>query len=433
MKPRNKYEKHIMELSKTLSPLSKVQREKAMLNTLSHIAKRTCKGIFICLECGNEWRDKSKNIPDKATCPRCKMELDVDRTRKRSFYFRDYFNIITKREGIQVVRTFYIESRLRKSKAADYFISEVFQKWIDSTGKTTVISKRRCMSFYIDIWNFDDDMEIRNEKIAHSIFGAYIYQRMSIIKEIKRNGFKGDFHDINPSTLFREILTDNRCETLLKAGYGNLLKYVLQNDKQGFDRYWQSIKICIRNGYKIADPSIWWDMLNALDYFGKDLHNAKYVCPYDLKAEHDRWIHKKEERQEQERLKRERERYLADLKRQRIDDKAYRKAKKKFFGIAITDGEISIRVLKKVKEFYEIGGLLNHCVGTNRYYNKPKSLILSADIGNKPVETIEVSLDTLEIVQCRGKHNQNTIYHDRIIDLMRDNMYQVAKRIALAG
>ena len=77
-----------------------------------------------------------------------------------------------------------------------------------------------------------------------------------------------------------------------------------------------------------------------------------------------------------------------------------------------------------------MGAKLNHCVGTNHYYNKPKSLILSAEVDKKPVETIEVSLDNLEIMQCRGKHNQNTTYHDRIVELMNSNMHQVAKRIS---
>ena len=428
MKPRNRYEKKIISLSKTISPLSKAQREKAKLHTLPHIAKRTSRGIFSCLECGYEW--KSKEIPDKVKCPHCGTELTLDMTRKRSFYFRDYFNIITVKAGIQVVRTFYIESRLRKGRQAQYFISEVFQKWIDPTGKTTLVSKRRCMSYYMDQWIFNDKLEIRKEHVAHSLIPEYIYPRMKVIPVIKRNGFKGEFHNINPSLLFKEILTDCRCETLLKTGFGDMLRYILQNDKSSFNRYWNSIKICIRNGYKIEDPSMWWDMMMALDYLDKDLHNPKYVCPIDLKAEHDRWIRKKEERQEKERLERIRERYLADLKQQKIDDNAYRKAKKRFFGIVITDGEIYIHVLKKVKDFYEIGAKLNHCVGTNHYYNKTKSLILSADIDNKPVETIEVSLDTFEIVQCRGKHNQNTAYHDRILELMNANMSQIAKRIS---
>lgn len=430
MKPRNKYEKRIISLSKTLSPLSKVQREKAILNTLPYIAKRTSRGIFTCLECGFEWKDRHKDIPDKVKCSHCKMELILDKNRKRSFYYKDYFNIITIRKGIQVVRTFYIESRLRKRRKAEYFISEVFQKWIDPNGKTTLVCKRRCMSYYIDQWIFNDKLEIRKEHIAHSLIPEYIYPRMKVIPEIKRNGFKGEFHNINPSLLFKEILTDNRCETLLKAGYSDMLKYILQNDKRGFDRYWQSIKICIRNGYKIEDQSMWWDFLSLLEYFGKDLHNAKYICPTDLKAEHDRWYEKKEQKLAQERLQRDRERYFADLKQQKKDENAYKKAKKKFFGIAITDGEISIRVLKNVKSFYDIGAILHHCVATNKYYNKPKSLILSAEIDNKPVETIEVSLETMQIVQCRGRHNQNTEYHERILNLMRDNMHQITSRIS---
>ena len=169
MKPRNRYEKRIISLNKTLSPLSKAQREKAIINTLPHIAKRNSRGKLCCLECGHEWKDSGKEIPDKVKCPNCGMELNIDNTLKRSFYFRDYFNIITVREGIQVVRTFYIESRLRKGRQAQYYISEVFQKWIDPNGRTTLISKKRCMSYYIDQWIFSDKLEIRKEHPAHSI------------------------------------------------------------------------------------------------------------------------------------------------------------------------------------------------------------------------------------------------------------------------
>jgi hypothetical protein len=57
----------------------------------------------------------------------------------------------------------------------------------------------------------------------------------------------------------------------------------------------------MRNGYKVDDASIWRDYLNLLDFFGKDIHSAKYVCPADLKTEHDRYVKKKLEYRERER------------------------------------------------------------------------------------------------------------------------------------
>jgi len=46
------------------------------------------------------------------------------------------------------------------------------------------------------------------------------------------------------------------------------------------------------------------------------------------------------------------------------------------------------------------------------------------------METIEFSLKSLEVVQCRGKHNKNTSYHDRILALMNNNKRLIKKAIA---
>ena len=45
---------------------------------------------------------------------------------------------------------------------------------------------------------------------------------------------------------------------------------------------------------------------------------------------------------------------------------------------------------------------MQHCVFTNEYYLKADSLILSATIDGKRIETIEVSLKRMEVVQSRG-------------------------------
>ena len=51
-----------------------------------------------------------------------------------------------------------------------------------------------------------------------------------------------------------------------------------------------------------------------------------------------------------------------------------------------------MKVLESVQEYLEEGKALHHCVFTNEYYLKEQSLILSARIDGKRIETIEVSL-----------------------------------------
>ena len=156
---------------------------------------------------------------------------------------------------------------------------------------------------------------------------------------------------------------------------------------------------------------------------GRDIHNAHYVCPEDLQQAHNEILRKLRARQEREQ---------EELKRQKAleDEARFQKLKAPFFGIAFTDGTIQIRVLESVQEYIEEGQALHHCVFTNEYHLKEKSLILSASIDGKPIETIELSLETMEILQCRGLMNQNTEYHERITELVHCNIKEIQSRVA---
>lgn len=106
----------------------------------------------------------------------------------------------------------------------------------------------------------------------------------------------------------------------------------------------------------------------------------------------------------------------------------YLKTRKRYFDMDITDGTIHIQVLKSIEEFYEEGKEMCHCVFSNGYYNiqkKPNCLILSAKINGKRTETIEVDLSSYSVIQCRGKHNMNSQYHNQIMDLINSNLWQI--------
>ena len=49
-------------------------------------------------------------------------------------------------------------------------------------------------------------------------------------------------------------------------------------------------------------------------------------------------------------------------------------------------------------------------------------------IGVERIETIEVSLETMKVVQSRGVCNKNTEYHEQILALMQKNMRMIAQR-----
>lgn len=430
MRPKTHIQKEIARLSKRLPKLTDTQQAYAFRHCFSHYAIKRADGTNICTECGHSWKS-DHDLADTicgCACPHCGMELEALRTRKSVFCENEYFSIVTTSKQYQVIRFFFVKSRYKAGQAAEYSIFEVVQRWIAPNGKTTTIARLRGMSImYYDLWNECSDMEVRKcqELRAYDINPICTYPRQRFIPELKRNGFKGECYGILPYDFFKAILSDSRVETLMKAGQYPMLRYYL-NRSFDMERYWASVKICIRNGYTISDGSMWRDTIDLLRHFGKDTNSPKYVCPSDLKAEHDKLVQKRNRQREREQLKERRQ----EAKKH---EKEYRKLKGKFFGIVFTDGTLNIRVLESVVEFAEEGTAMHHCVWSNSYYLKKNSLILSATIDGVRIETVEVSLKTFRVVQSRGVCNSNTEYHDRIISLVDSNMSLIRKRMGKAA
>lgn len=280
-------------------------------------------------------------------------------------------------------------------------------------------------------------MEIRNEhSLSHSIRPYKIIGRERIIPELARNGLKGSFHGCNPHYLVKLLLTDNQVETLWKVGQFELVKHYSLSSYQ-FDRYWASIKIAMRHHYMVKDASLWFDMLDALSHFNKDIRNPKLICPVNLKKEHDYWQHKIAVQQERERRQREIEyrlnfeqQYLSNTKRVAKDEEIYQKAKSNFFDLLFCDKELTIKPLTTIKEFIMEGRIMNHCVFSNKYYDKSKSLILHALVNGTSVATIEINLENLQVIQCRGVNNSVPPLQKRILSLIEANKGKIAQRLA---
>lgn len=288
-----------------------------------------------------------------------------------------------------------------------------------------VVGIQRVLGKYLDTFSFASPMAIRRDNIAYDhISYAPIYPKSKAIDTLRRNGFNGEFHGIAPTLLIPALLSDNRAETLMKAGQYQMLRHYL---KSSFDmeRYWASVKICIRHGYTIPDGSMWCDHIDLLRHFRKDLNSPKYVCPQDLKAEHEKLTAKRNRQREQEEI--------AEKKRKAMEDEAkFKELKGKFFGIAFTDGILQIRVLESVHDHLVEGTLMHHCVFSNAYYLKENSLILSATIDGKRIETVEVNLQTLKVVQSRAVCNGISEYHNRIITLVENNANLFRQRMKAA-
>jgi len=425
MKPKSKLQAQVFELSKTLPSITKTQREWAYQHSFEHIGRRSAKGVITCCECGKTFQGDGELIDNLlgAECPHCSAKLKVQTTRQRIFKQTEYFCVATEKAGFQVLRFYLVSAHYKAGQKAQYKINEAVQRWIAPNGKYAIIARLRLMSYYIDLWDFSSKLEIRPEKTVYNIMPACIYPRQKLIPELKRSGYTGDFYRLSPFDLFHTLLSDCRAETLLKAKQTNLLKYFANGNFSKIDSYWASVKICIRNGYQVKDVPLWRDYIDLLLIFGKDLHNAKYVCPADLKAEHDRYVEKRNEWHKRQELDKAKQKALEE-------EGLLKEMKSRFFGIQFSDGLIQIRTLESVVEYVQEGKAMKHCVFANEYHLKPDSLILSACIGDRRIETVEFSLSKMQVVQSRGVCNLNTEYHNRIINLVNKNKRRIQRRMA---
>ena len=420
MKARNKFEAAVMEQSKHLRPITKQQIKWAFRECISHFAYRLPKGRTTCMDCGHSWVMNKHR--ETCTCPHCRAKLQVQTTRARKHKEQHYFTILTTSGNYQVLRMCLLIVGMEKGCKASSYTIEIGQYWWNAQGRKTIVAVQRVLGRYIDTFSYCSPMAVRNDNEAYRhISYSQIYPKFKATEALRRNGFKNDFHDIAPTVLIPALLSDSRAETLIKAGRTEHLKYFLDNSR-AFDACWQSYKVATRNGYDIEDISIWCDYVDMLRRLGKDIHSPKYVCPTDLHREHVRRQHE---------LRRQREREEKEKRRKKAmeDERRFHELKSKFFGIRFTDGTIQVHVLESVQEHLEEGTAMHHCVFSNEYYLKENSLILSATIEGRRIETIEVNLDTLKVVQSRGVCNKNTEYHDQIVSLVNANRKLIRQRM----
>lgn len=430
MKPKDKLQKQVVEASKTLPKLTKRQIQWGYDHTIQYVGRRTDKGTITCTKCGHSFEGMGELAITLlgCECPSCQSKLIVKTTKKRTFDDSYYLNIIMAHKGYQVIRTIMFSYKSKIGEPTKLSYSEVMQRWISPNGKHYTFARlRQTMGTYcIDSWILHTPIELRNEnsnnKFCINVYDKIgslgeVYPRQKLIPELKRAGYKKALYGQRQLDLFRTLLSDSRAETLIKAGYTKLLERIMNMGWKNIDNYWQSIKIAIRNKYKITNAVLWCDYIDMLRLFGKDLHNPKYVCPKDLKAEHDRSV-----------LKRAKADAQVEIEKQLAKEAEYREAKARFFGLVFSDGTISIRVLESVAEIIAEGQAMHHCVAG--YHSKADSLILSACIDGKRIETIEVSISQLKVIQSRGVCNKNTKHHNKIIQLVEQNISLIENRLA---
>ena len=444
MKPKTALQKQVAKASATLRPLSYSQKEWAYNHCFEHIAYRTKSGTITCSDCGHVWKSGKGTLCDTIAgckCPNCGKELQVKDTLKRKYGQTSYFSVITTHNGFQVIRVAQIKSESLKGKPAKYYCNEVVQRWISANGKVTDMALLRGFNFcYCDVWSLFSDMEIRphNSLYDDVCVWSKVYPKMSVLPQLRRNGFKGDFYGVTPVRLFKGLLSDPKIETLVKEGKIEEMRYFLSNPDTA-DELWASYIIARRHHYCINNLGMWCDYLKMLKNLGQDLRNPKNICPDDFIKAHDEVSRRIDAKREKERAELERryererrEREQQRLLREKQKEQDFINQKSKFFGLVISDNEITVKVLESIEEYYEEGKTQNICVFGSSYYTKANFLILSARIDGRIIETVEVDLHTFQVVQCHGKNNKDTDYHERIVNLVNANAKKIRERMMTA-
>ena len=399
-----------------LSPISPKAVEWAVRNTVKHIAFRTSGHKCTCGDCGLkfDYKGKGKYI----RCPYCRQKLEVTDTLTRKRKESVYFSTIERADGFHVQRVFLLTAVTRKGKKLDVWQIEVCRLWLNKDGKIAVTSRKRVLGHYMDSFNWFSDIELRNMTNVHWVIsGCLVYPHYSTTRELRRNGMSGRLPDCHPTRLAEALLTDSRIETMMKAKDYKAVEYFTTHEME-LDRCWQPYKIAKRRRYEPEDYGLWCDTVRLLDRCGHDIRSAKYICPKDLMAEHDRWLEKITRMEERRRL-------AEQMERAKRHEEDFYREKARFFGIVISDSDIEISVLDSIEAFRAEGEAMKHCVFKCEYYAKPDSIILSAhDLSGTRIETVEFSIKQGKVIQSRGICNSNTEFHDRIIKLVNDNAYR---------
>lgn len=419
MKPKNKIQSRLVELSGQLSPLTTPQMEWAFRNTHEHFAYRLKNGKCTCMDCGAEFTETRDG---RCFCPECGTQLEIKDTKERVIKQKSYFVVITTKEEYQVVRMWMLLSEMRKGAKAKPAYLEIGQYWIDPQGRKTVIGLQRTLGgYYFDTFAFCSPFEIRRGNEAFwRIADEWVYPRIKVTDTIKRNGFKGSCHHIHPVCLFQQLLSNPKAETLMKSNEIELLRHLCHHPAD-VDRYWNTIKIAKRNGYKFKDVGMWFDYIKMLERMGRDLNSPSLIAPNDLKTAHDIYVAKVNRQRIKEQREKERQ--------QAVEDKArFEELKSRYFGMEMTDGEIEIHSIDTIDDYYKIGESQSICCGTAKYFLKESTLTLTAYIGNKQIATIEISLDDYHIIQCRAFANGICEYTEQIAGIINANKKMIAER-----
>lgn len=168
MKPRNKFERIVLEKNKKIHPITKKQIKWAFRYCIDHFAYKLPKGRTTCMDCGYSWI--MEKPAEHCTCPHCRAKLQVRTTFERKIRQKRYFTILTACGEYQVLRMFLLSAEMEKGCKATPCVIEIGQYWWNAQGRKTIVAIQRVLGKYIDTFSYCSPMAVRNDNEAYPIY-----------------------------------------------------------------------------------------------------------------------------------------------------------------------------------------------------------------------------------------------------------------------
>lgn len=393
--------------------------------------------IYYCSECGCE---VNNNVFAKE-CPQCHAKWNSGPEPYMCKTVVGYYMTMEAKGDIQLCRLYKARRTSRFGHKAETDVWEVERFFYAPTGERKIFTVNFCpYSYVVDSFSLTAEWHMRNEyswdQRAALRYNLPIkaFRIKSLTKQWQYKDIANLLERSDNETSVLKYIAYPWAETWHKVGQDRLLSYVCINDIMPTKEMKQAVNICTRNHYIIPDPSMWLDYLDLLQEFHLDTHNAKYVCPVNLREAHQVLLNRK---------RREEERELAADRWRAFELREKREAKfakmvanwsqhmGEMLNIDLTGDNLSIRPLQSIKEFKQEGEAMHHCVFAMGYYdyiNHPNTLILSAkDDNGKRLATIEYNMASNTIVQCRAACNAVPERDKEIRQLITDNKAEFVK------
>lgn len=396
-----------------------------------------------CTKCGHDW--DAPSLERQAKCPHCKCKIVLEKASKNRRNWCTDRLIACKIEAhgdYQFVRWFcgQLFGTVGKPEQIGRDTYETHRYVFDKNGEEHLLRREIWQVMYN--WWFNGSTPIKHHKVyqkdywfgMNELLGTPTYTEAFRYARIGKDLEWGDWLSTYMRPFAKRDGEKTRfLETITQIGkrraYYNFLSHLNIFDGKaewGFSHAKLILK-GFSNGYKLDHE--WGDNIKDLETLGRPLTNEN-VFPKDMESFRTK-IQKAVDKRRRETARKE---MLEQEKKQLEKDIAlqpkYEQKHKKFFDVEIRQKGFVIIPLKSIREFYNEGIAMNHCVFRCAYYKQDELQIYSVrdEKTNERIETLSIDTKAGKVQQCYGHSDKTTKFHDDIIAIAKENMAILAQK-----